>query len=507
MVEALLFVLIIIAAVTAALLIVLIRRPQAAIDLDPLFSRLDQIEKLQSHAESATREEASRLLAASTSGAKDLREELRANLTSGLATLSSAQGQRLNDFTQRLDALTISNNDAAAKLRADLNASAKALKDDVTVQVQAFREASVQSVGTLAVQVSTNLKSFADELTKLTTAIDQRFETLRAAVDARLTQIQTDNAAKLEQMRQTVDEKLQATLNERLSASFKQVSDRLEMVHKGLGEMQALSDGVTDLKRVMTNVKSRGTWAEYQLANLLQDILAPDQYQANFKPKERAGAIVEFAVKLPGKDDDGRDCPCWLPIDSKFPREDYERLTAAAEAADAALVEECSRALEAGIKKSARDIREYINPPRTTEWAVLFLPTEGLYAEVLRRPGLVDQLGREFRVNVAGPTTLAAYLNALQMGFRSLAVQKKSAEIGKLLSQVKTQFATFGDNLAAVRKKLEEATRKLDETDVTTRRISSSLDKVQELPGIASEPKLITAPTALLDPIPDSIAS
>jgi len=505
MVEGLLIVIVIIAAVSAALLATLLRRPHIEPDLTPVLARLDQLEKLHDRSERVTREETARLLGASTTAAKELRDELRTNLTAGLSTLSDTQDKRLTDFANRLNQLTIANNDAASKLRQDLNASAIALKGDVTVQVQAFQDASVKSVGALGSLVSTNLKSFADQLTTLTTAIDQRFDGLRNAVDQRLTQIQTDNAAKLEQMRQTVDEKLTSTLNERLSASFKQVSDRLEMVHKGLGEMQELSNGVTDLKRVMTNVKSRGTWAEYQLANLLADVLAPDQFQQNFRPMERGGGVVEFAVRLPGKDEEGRDCPCWLPIDSKFPREDYERLVAAAERADPAGVEECGRALEARIKQSARDIREYINPPRTTEWAVLFLPTEGLYAEVLRRPALVEQLGREYKVNVAGPTTLAAYLNALQMGFRSLAVQKKSAEIGKLLAQIKTQFGAFGDNLKAVRKKLEEATSKLDDADVSTRRISNALDKVQELP--ASEPKLITAPPPLLEAVVDPLSN
>jgi DNA recombination protein RmuC len=255
-------------------------------------------------------------------------------------------------------------------------------------------------------------------------------------------------------------------------------------VHKGLGEMQSLSEGVGDLRRVMTNVKVRGEWGQYLLGNLLEDVLAPEQFAKDFRARERSDQKVEFAVRLPGKGEEGEDAPVWLPIDSKFPKEDYERLTAAAERGDREGVEGHAKALEASVWRCAREIRDkYINPPRTTDWAILFLPTEGLYAEVLRRPGLVSGLQRECRVSVAGPTTLAACLNALQMGFRTLAIQKKSGEVWKRLAEVKRDFGSFGVILEAVQKKLDEASGKLEEATDKSRRISRSLERVEALPA------------------------
>lgn len=370
---------------------------------------------------------------------------------------------------------------------------AKGLREEVGKHLSSFTSNSDAAASRLRGEVGTQIAA-------LTKSNEERLERLRGVVDERLKLMQADNSAKLDRMRETVDQKLQATLDQRLGESFKQVSERLEQVHRGLGEMQALSAGVTDLKRVMTNVKARGTWAEYLLGNLLEEVLSPEQYEANFSARERSREVVEFAVRLPGRSEDGGDDPVWLPIDSKFPREDYEHLASAAERADAVAVEEHARALEAGIKRCARDIRDkYINPPRTTDWAILFLPTEGLYAEVLRRPGLVVWLQRECKVAVAGPTTLAALLNSLQMGFRTLAIQRKTSEVWRVLGSVKKQFEDFGSLLESVQIKLDEASRRLSEATRKTQTIGRSLDKVESLPpGETAAPAPLPAPEMLV---------
>jgi len=303
-----------------------------------------------------------------------------------------------------------------------------------------------------------------------------------------------DNATKLEQMRATVDEKLQGTLNQRLGESFKIVSDRLEMVHNRLGEVQSLASGVGDLKRVLTNVKTRGTWGEIQLGNLLQQILTSDQYERNVRPKPGCNDVVEFAIKLPGQDDEGSGV-VWLPIDVKFPKEQYEILVDASERGDATACEHAIRNLEAGVRSQARAIREkYIAPPHTTDFGLLYLPTEGLYAEVVRRPGLVDSIQREQRVVIVGPTTLAALLNSLQMGFRTLAVQKHSSEVWRILGAVKTDFGKFGDMLVKVRKKLDETGNTIDAAVHRSRQIERKLTKVEALPTAEEVALLVGTP-------------
>jgi DNA recombination protein RmuC len=284
-------------------------------------------------------------------------------------------------------------------------------------------------------------------------------------------------------MRRTVDEKLHATLEQRLGESFKLVSERLEAVHKGLGEMQTLASGVGDLKRVLTNVKSRGTWGEVQLARLLEDTMTSDQYARNVKPVPGSDAIVEFAIRLPGRADDG--APVWLPLDAKFPKEEYERLVDAEQAADADAARAAGVALARAVELQARAIAEkYVAPPHTTDFAIMFLPTEGLYAEVLRRPGLIDKL-HQLRVNVAGPANLAALLNSLQMGFRTLAIERRSSEVWQVLRAVKTEFGRFGDALAAVKRTLESASTKIGQTETRTRAMLRSLKTVEALPGDA----------------------
>ena len=326
------------------------------------------------------------------------------------------------------------------------------------------------------------LDSFSKQLVDMTRLHEEKFEALRHSVESRLRDLQQDNSHKLEQMRATVDEKLHDTLEKRLGESFRQVGDRLEQVYKGLGEMRNLAVGVGDLKKVLTNVKTRGTWGEIRLGAILEQILTPDQYDVNVATRKNGAERVEYAIRLPGPGDD-RSEVVWLPIDAKFPQEDYQRLVDAQEAAEKEQAEKSIHCLEARIKTEAKFIREkYIDPPHTTDFGILFLPVEGLYAEVLRRPGLCDFLQREYRVVVAGPTTLAALLNSLQMGFRTLAVEKRSSEVWQLLGMVKTEFGKFGDVLARTKKKLQEASNTIDSAQVRTRVISRKLEKVQEIP-------------------------
>lgn len=326
------------------------------------------------------------------------------------------------------------------------------------------------------------LDAFSRQLIALTHSNEQKLDRLRETLEDRLKLLQADNNRQLEEMRATVDEKLHATLEKRLGESFRLVSERLELVHKGLGEMQSLAAGVGDLKRVLTNVKSRGVWGEIHLGNLLEQILTIDQYARNVATKPGSGERVEFAVKLPGRDNN--DSVVWLPIDAKFPQEDYQRLLDAQEQANPLLADEAAKALESRVKTEAKAIREkYIDPPNTTDFAVLFLPVEGLYAEVLRRPGLCDTLLRECRVVITGPTTLAALLSSLQMGFKTLAVEKRSSEVWALLGAVKTEFGRFGELLERTQKKLQEASNSIETAAQKSRTIQRKLRVVQELPA------------------------
>ena len=325
------------------------------------------------------------------------------------------------------------------------------------------------------------LDSFAAQIAAVTQSTGERLDRMRDAVEGKLASIQADNTRQLDRMRETVDEKLKTTLEQRLGESFRQVSERLEQVHVGLGEMRALATGVGDLKKVLTNVRTRGTWGEVQLGALLEQVLTRDQYEKNVATKAGSNDRVEFAVRLPGHDDAG---PLWLPIDAKFPQEDYQRIVDAAEAANPALLEESAKQLDARIRLEAKTIREkYVDPPRTTDFAIMFLPTEGLYAEVLRRPGLTDDLQTDYRILVTGPTTLSALLNSLQMGFRTLAIEKRSGEVWALLGAVKTEFGKFGDVLDRTYKKLQEASSTIENAATRTRAIERKLRGVQELPA------------------------
>ena len=310
----------------------------------------------------------------------------------------------------------------------------------------------------------------------------QKLDKIDETVDLHLKTLQEGNNRKLEQIRATVDEKLHDTLERRLGESFKLVSERLEMVHKGLGEMQTLASGVGDLKKVLTNIKTRGTFGEIQLHSLLEQILSPDQYQSNVATKRDSATRVEFAIRLPGRGET-ENHPVWLPIDAKFPQEDYLRLLEAQEAGNANLVEEVSKKLERIIKDMAKNIRDkYLDPPYTTDFGIMFLPTEGLYAEILRRTGLFELLQREFKVVITGPTTLAALLNSLQMGFRTLVIEKRSSEVWTLLGVVKTEFSTFGAILDRTQKKIQEASHTIEKAATRSRAIEKKLKNIQEIP-------------------------
>ncbi len=361
-----------------------------------------------------------------------------------------------------------------AKLNEVNAAQLDAMRDAIMLQGQHGRE-----------EQGSSLKRFGDTLNQslalLTESNAQRMLEVRATLEQKIKELQTDNGARLEEMRKTVDEKLHATLEQRLGESFKLVSDRLDKVHHGLGEMQQLAIGVGDLKRVLTNVKTRGTWGEVQLEMLLEQVLTVDQYAKNVETVPGTGERVEFAIKLPGQVDGGT--PVWMPIDAKFPKEQYERLAEAAERADADGVAMAGRELERAIRGEAKTIAEkYLSPPLTTDFAILFLPTEGLYAEVMRRPGLADELQRVWRVSIAGPSTLSALLNSLQMGFRTLALEKRSSEVWQVLGAVKTEFGKFGDVLAATKLTLERAAKNIESAETRSRQMARKLKTVEALP-------------------------
>ena len=382
--------------------------------------------------------------------------------------------------------------DEIARLREEMGQQGREGREEQGNALRAFGESLLRRMTDIAGFQKNQLDTFAEQLKTLTQLNEQKLNTLRETVESQLKSLQEDNAAKLEQMRAVVDEKLHATLEKRLGESFKLVSDRLEMVHKGLGEMQTLAVGVGDLKKVLTNVKTRGNFGEIQLGSLLEQLLTPEQYAANVATRPGSSQRVEFAIKLPGKSDVGEQ-PVWLPIDAKFPQEDYLRLLEAQEQGNPVLVEESSRQLERAVQLMARDIRDkYLAPPHTTDFGIMFLPTEGLYAEVLRRTGLCETLQRECRVVVTGPTTLAALLNSLQLGFRTLSIEKRSSEVWALLGAVKSEFATFGDILEKTKKKLQEAGNTIDAATVRSRAIERKLKNVQELPsGETEKPEVV----------------
>ena len=421
---------------------------------------------------------------------RGMREEMADNRREVSASLAQNRDE-LNQAIERLSHTLSSQSDHLRKL----------LDDKLTQAQQDARAGRTEQAG--------SLKGFGELLTGQLHQLMQRntegMDTLRQAIETRLAAIQTDNSQKLEQMRQTVDEKLHNTLEQRLGESFKRVSEQLERVHAGLGEMQTLASGVGDLKKVLSNVKVRGTWGEVQLDNLLEQILSAGQYEKNVATRPNSAERVEFAIKLPGRDEAGS--VVWLPIDAKFPLEDYQKLLEAQELGDLAAMEDAGRAMENRVRAEAKTIRDkYIEVPHTTDFALLFLPIEGLYAEVIRRPGLFDTLQRDYRVTLTGPTTLTAILNSLQMGFRTLAIEQRSSEVWQVLGAVKTEFGKFGDVLAKTKKKLDEASRTIEQAEVRTRAIDRSLRKVESLPPVQSRgllEDLTEDATLLVDP-PDA---
>lgn len=407
-----------------------------------------------------------------------------------------SQSNDANDIAQLTISLQAANERLERELRNAISESARGGRQELIQTLGTFQQSLVQQSAEATRTQNSQMDAFAQQLSLLQKTLSdtlslqvqqlsetnaRRLTEMRGTLETQLAQLQLNNAAKLDEMRQTVDEKLQTTLQARLGESFKQVADRLEQVHKGLGEMNTLAQGVGDLKHLLTNVKTRGMFGEAQLASLLEQVMAPDQYAAQHATRPGSKNRVDFAIKLPGRSDDGQ--PVWLPIDAKFPNEDYERLLEAQSKADAIQAELCSKALEARVRLEAKSITEkYVEPPYTTDFAILFLPTEGLYAEVLRRPGLIESLQRDFRVTLAGPTTLMAMLNSLQMGFRTLALEKRSSEVWQVLGAVKTEFGKFGDVLARVKEQTQSVLNTLDKAQTRSNVMHRALRQVEALP-------------------------
>jgi DNA recombination protein RmuC len=397
--------------------------------------------------------------------ARELREELAAGsdrtsqaLVSQLTSIATVQNNQIDSFSRQLAELTAANERRLTELRETVDLKLREAKDDARLG----RE-----------ETAASLKRFVDSL-------GERFTEIRITVETRLDSIQKDSAEKLEKMRATVDEKLHETLEKRLGESFKQVADRLEQVHKGLGEMQSLAADVGGLKQVLSNVKTLGLAGEMQLAALLEQALAPEQYERNVITRPKSRDPVEFAIRLPGREGQAQ---VWLPIDSKFPITDYQMLLQAQEAGDVEGAKAAAKALEARVRLEARTIRDkYVEPPGTTDFAILFVPTEGLYAEILRRPGLFQQLQHEYRVTICGPVNLIAFLNSLQMGFRTLAIEKRSSEVWEVLGAVKTEFENFGRVLANTKRQLETVTNSIDAAETRTRQMARKLKSVEALP-------------------------
>jgi DNA recombination protein RmuC len=425
--------LIVLTVLSIAIIILLARLLMRGSDnnMPQLESRIDTI---QERTEKVVREEIARNREETAKSSKDLREEINSfkdSLIGNMTRISGLQKNQLDTFSEQLTKLTVSNE---------------------------------------------------DKLEKMTHKVETKLDNMRETVEKNLKRLQSDNSEQLEKMRQTVDEKLHKTLEERLGQSFKIVSEKLEQVHKGLGEMQTLAVGVGDLKKVLSNVKTRGILGEIQLGNILEQILAPEQYAQNVSTKKGSRDHVEFAVKLPGKDDSGDSV--YLPLDSKFPLEGYRALLDAYDKGDPALVEEAAKQLEVNIKKFAKDISDkYLDPPNTTDFGIMFLPIEGLYSEVVRRTDLIEVLYRKFKITVTGPSTLAALLNSLQMGFRTLAIEKRSSEVWKILGAVKTEFDTFGNVLTKAQEKIRQADREIDIlVGRRTRVMQQKLKDVEKLP-------------------------
>jgi len=396
--------------------------------------------------------------------------------------LDNVQKNIFEKFSDITESLEDNIEDEFKRNREETAQNSKLVREEVGNSVKLLGDQLSNRIRDISDRQKDQLELVEERLKSLTKTSEDKFDKLNDQVAKQLTELREKNEKKLEEMRNTVDEKLHSTLEKRLGESFKLVSDRLELVHKGLGEMQSLATGVGDLKRVLTNVKDRGTWGEIQLGTLLEQILTKEQYEKNVKTKEGSNAVVEFAIKLPGKNELKTE-NVWLPIDAKFPLEDYQRLVDAREKADLIMIAESTKKLEREIKEAAKDIStKYLDPPNTTDFAFMFLPIESLYAEILSIPGLFDTIQREYKVIIAGPTNFVAVLNSLQMGFKTLVIEKRSSEVWKLLSIVKTEFSKFGDILDSTQRKLDLASKSIGDASRKTRTIERKLQDVHELP-------------------------
>ena len=432
--------------------------------------------------------------------------EFQKSMVESMRLSQDAQKGQFETFANQLDTLTTRNDQKLEAIRKSVEERLQGVQKDSSAKLEEMRntlddklssvsrttrEELGQRFGEFKGSVTdsmklsqdtqrTALETFSDQIKALTTMTDQKLERIRGVVEEKLQSIQKENTAKLEEMRQTVDEKLHSTLEKRLGDAFTQVSQRLEQVYKGLGEMKILASDVGNLQRVLTNVKARGVWGEMFIEKVLEEVLTPAQYEKNFKPRLDSGESVEYAIKLPGQ---GAEA-VWIPVDAKFPKDDYDRLIDAQEKSDQALVEAAAKSLEARIKQQARDIHDkYIHPPRTTDFAILYLPVESLYAEILRRPGLTDELQSKYRVVISGPTTFGALLNSLRIGFRTLAIAERAAEVWNTLGSVKGEFRKFGDILDKTHKQIQTVGKTIEEASRKTRTIERKLKEVEELPG------------------------
>ena len=468
-----LLLLILIINIGVLIILVLHKQKKTTPDLNPL---LEIIDSRQRKLEEGIRAEIAKNREELSMGSKLLREEVLGSLKILNDTISGNMRDMANLQKNQLD-LFSNNSTKLIRINEEKIDSARISVDN---NLKTFSNSIITRMTEMANLQNNQIEAFSKKLLDLTHMNEQKFDSMRKTLEERLQFLQEENSKKLEQMRATVDEKLHETLEKRLGDSFKLVCDRLDQVHKGLGEMQTLANGVGDLKKVLSNVKIRGTLGEIQLGNLLDQILTPEQYAKNVTTKEGSRENVEYAIKMPGRN----DVIVWLPIDAKFPMEDYQRLVDAQERVDIDQIDELSKALEARIKSEAKDIRDkYINPPNTTDFGVLFLPFEGLYAEVLRRPGLYEFVQRKYKVAITGPTTLAAFLNSLQMGFRTLAIEKRASEVWSLLGAVKSEFGKFGDLLDKTYKQIDTVRTSIENAARKSRTIEKKLKDVQALPS------------------------
>lgn len=493
MIEALLFLSVILMAASIAILAVLLRRDPSA-KLTTVESRVVTIENGQDRIERSIREEMSTNRNESSASMKAFTD----STLSRLFEIGNSQSGQLERFSAQITELTKANEGKLDKIRDTMsegiralqgegNANSKQSREEISGALRQLQDSLLSRMTEVCSLQRNQFDGFSQNLATLTQTNDKMLEKLRGTVEERLASMQEDNSKKLEQMRATVDEKLHATLEQRLGQSFQLVSERLELIHKGLGEMQTLASGVGDLKKVLTNVRARGAWGEVQLATLLDQLLTKEQYLENVVTKKGSNERVEFAIRLPGQKGTG-GAEVLLPIDAKFPIEDYQRLLDAQDRADLAAIEEAQKQLQRQIKLAAKNIKDkYLDPPNTTDFGLMFLPIEGLYAEVLRASGLCESIQREHRVVITGPTTLAAILNSLQMGFRTLAIEQRSSEVWALLGAVKTEFGKFGDILEKTHKKLQEASNTIDDASRKSRTIERRLRLVQESPSLEGQ--------------------